>query len=126
MRRNRSEPTVSTKRRDRCAHEKNCPKSNIHKLPHHGTKAHYDDFVKFSPKVLMIPNGKVGDVNHPESYKICEKYRGLIQSGKPDEPVRVYCSNSNWCEMNRGGTVADCACGGEATIIFPEDWKPVR
>lgn len=96
------------------------------KLPHHGTRAHHRDFVKFSPKVLMIPNGKVGGVHHAESYKICEEYRGLIQSGKPDEPVRVYCSNSNWCEMNCGGTVADCTCGGEATIIFPEDWKPVR
>lgn len=92
------------------------------KIPHHGTKGssgslHYYDFSKYAPNILMIPNGKC----HSSSYKISRKYGCDIANIAKTGTLKVYCSNSNWCDMNLTGILGDCTCGASSTqIIFPE------
>lgn len=91
------------------------------KIPHHatngsGSSLHYHDFSMYNPKILMIPNGKCCT----DSYKTCSKYGHDIVNIADKGTIKVYCSNSNWCEMNPTGKFCDCNCGANYTnIIFP-------
>ena len=88
------------------------------KIPHHGTATHYYDFSLYNPEILLIPNGKCCN----NSYKISNKYDADIKSLTD---VKIYCSNSNWCEMNIRGTFRYCNCSPNREIIFPEVCKVV-
>lgn len=56
------------------------------KIPHHGTDNHYFDFSSYSPKNVIITNGKI---NKPTSYMISKKYSTLNSF--------FICANSNFC-----------------------------
>lgn len=88
------------------------------KIPHHGTAKHYYDFSIYNPEILLFPNGKCCN----NSYKISDKYDADI---KKLTDVKIYCSNSNWCEMNKIGTFGYCNCSPNREIIFPEVCKVV-
>lgn len=90
------------------------------KIPHHGTKgandSHYYDFSTYEPDVLIFPNGECST----SSYKISNNYKKDITSIASKGIIKVYCSNSNYCEMNKTGKACDCQCGASVTnIVFP-------
>lgn len=65
----------------------------------------------------MITNGECISA----SYMISDNYKKDITSIASKGTIKVYCSNSNWCEMNSTGKTCDCKCGASATnIIFPD------
>lgn len=83
------------------------------KIPHHGTKAHYYDFNKYAPDIIMIPNGKCSNC----SYKIDKRYsNNSFWYKKP----RRYCSNCNWCaSWSRNDK---CKCKNR-NIVYRSDEK---
>lgn len=93
---------------------------NVIKIPHHGTKGmnmeHYFDFTPFHPKTYLIPNGMCG-----KNWKIYSKYCNDIKDNK----IKVYCSNSNFCEMNTKKIFSKCKCK-DKVIVFPNISKEVK
>lgn len=86
------------------------------KLPHHGTARYYFDFTPFSPKAIMIPNGKCAQKCH----EISNKYQADIRNLSTAGPLHVYCSNSNNCKMTTRRKGCNCKCGAQTcSITFP-------
>lgn len=40
------------------------------KVPHHGTRTHYYDFLKYNPAYILISNGVVKGHENDDAYKI--------------------------------------------------------
>ncbi len=84
------------------------PNYKFIKIPHHGTDYHYFDFSGYSPKNVIITNGKV---NKADSYKISARYGTLN--------AHFICANSNFC-CNCNFTCASPATGSETCLTDHE------
>ena len=84
------------------------PQYKFIKIPHHGTDNHYFDFSSYSPKNVIITNGKV---NMPASYMISKRYSTLNSY--------FICANSNFCyNCNPCCTQSKAFCQNQHKIIY--------
>ena len=88
------------------------------KVPHHGTPNHYYDFSKYSPKYIIIPNGRVNGHIGDDAYKIDSRYGDLT--------ANHICSNSNNCSCCINGCISSVPkCSGCQKIVYPEYCKTI-
>ena len=89
------------------------------KVPHHGTRTHYYDFLKYNPAYILISNGVVKGHENDDAYKIDKRYGALN--------AEHFCSNSNncLCCMKSCNSNLYC-CGKTKNIVFPSIYKVIR
>lgn len=89
------------------------------KVPHHGTRTHYYDFLKYNPAYILISNGVVKGHENDDAYKIDKRYGALN--------AEHFCSNSNncLCCMKSCSSNLYC-CGKTKNIVFPSIYKVIR
>ena len=88
------------------------------KIPHHGTYNHYFDFTSYNPETVVITNGKVKNVNYPDSYKISDQYGSLAATH--------VCTNSNWCfNCKLHCSTSSSVCAINRVLIYSSLYKKV-